>query len=660
MLQKHQFHIITKQVASVFKQLSRRSFCSYRNDIRNVAIVAHVDHGKTTLVDQLLKQSGELSHIDKDRVMDSHSIERERGITILSKQTSLMYNDIRINIIDTPGHQDFGGEVERIMNMIDGLLLLIDINEGPMPQTRYILDKALKKQLIPLLIFNKLDRIFDPMRIDDSLMEIMELLDNIGYNEQQIDKIMSYIIYTSAKHGWTTLNPQNIPNEADMSLLFDAIINKISPPIIDSNTKSFKMLTSLIDSDDFWGRYLIGRVHSGCVRIGDEIQSINPKMFDAKNGMINGTKNGSSNNNKNKINVSRLFTKRGTKRVEVKQVSAGDIIGIPCENATVFDTLCSLDVTEALPFEDIDKPTISIRILINSSPLRGNVGDKVLMSDIGKRLENEAKINVCITVEKLNDCDVYIISGRGELQLAVLLENMRREGYEFSIAAPKVIYSHNEKTNEKLEPYEHVIVDVHPNQRESVINYLDNHGGSLQTFDDISKDTTRITYICPTRGLLGYESKLKSDTRGTGRLSRRFKSYESINNNIIDETIYPLIAIESGKATQYALLNLEPRCKSLYITPGDDIYEGMIVGETNKNYDMECNPCKQKHLTNIRSVNKEETVQLKSVRTLHLDDVLTRIQSDELLEITPKAIRLRKLYLSSSERKQLKRKGMKW
>lgn len=589
--------------------------------------------------------------MDNERVMDSHSLEKERGITILSKQTSFLYNNIRINIIDTPGHQDFGGEVERIMNMIDGLLLLIDINEGPMPQTRYILDKALKRDLCPLLLFNKLDRIFDPLRIDDSLMEIMELLDNIGYNEKQIDKIMSSdnIIYTSAKSGWSTIDPNKIPTEKDemnMNLIFDAIINKINPPIIDNDTKSFKMLTSLIDKDDYWGRYLIGRVHSGSLKVGDTIHSINPNH-------INGDINGKSNN----INVSRLFTKRGTKRMEVDSVSAGDIIGIPCEHSTVFDTLCSLDVSEALPFQDIDKPTISIRILANTSPLRGQSGDKILISDIGKRLENEAKINVCISVNKLQE-NIYIINGRGELQLAVLLENMRREGYEFSIAAPKVIYTECNKTGEKLEPFENVIVDVHPDHKDNVINYLDDHGGILQTFDEFSKDITRITYNCPTRGLLGYESKLRSDTRGTGRLFRTFESYKPINNNVHNENIVPIIAMNNGKATNYALLKLEPRAKTMYIEPGDDVYEGMIVGETNASVDLECDPCKQKQLTNIRNNHKEETVVLKSASRLQLEQVLTRIQSDELCEVTPTAIRLRKVHLSSSERKQLKRKGL--
>ena len=599
--------------------------------------------------------------MDNDRVMDSHSLERERGITILSKQTSLMYNDTRINIVDTPGHQDFGGEVERIMNMIDGLLLLIDINEGPMPQTRYILDKALKKELCPLLIFNKLDRVFDPVRIDDSLMEIMELLDNIGYDETQIDKIMSYIIYTSAKSGWTTLDPNNIPSDsktANMNLIFDAIISKISPPLIDNETKSFKMLTSLIDTDDFWGRYLIGRVHSGSLRVGDTIHSINPKT--AKQALINSTKtmNGKS------IAVNRLFTKRGTKRVEVEQVKAGDIIGIPSEHSTVFDTLCSLDVTQPLPFDDIDKPTISIRILANTSPLRGQSGDKTLISDIGKRLENEAKINVCISVEKLEDSagqtnnSVYVINGRGELQLAVLLENMRREGYEFSVASPKVIYDICEETGDKLEPFENVIVDVHPDFRDSVMEYLDTHGGTMETFEEFSKDITRITYNCPTRGLMGYESKLRSDTRGTGRLFRRFESYRKMSNDVMSEPIYPLIAVQDGRATNYALLSLEARCKRMYIEPGDDVYEGMIVGESNASYDMECNPAKQKHLTNIRNNHKEETVVLKSASRLQLEEVLTRIQTDELLEVTPNAIRLRKTYLSSSQRKQLKRKGL--
>jgi len=640
---------------SAFHGLSHRCFSSFRSDIRNVAIVAHVDHGKTTLVDQLLRQSGELTSNDNERVMDSHSLERERGITILSKQTSLLFKDVRINIIDTPGHQDFGGEVERIMNMIDGLLLLVDINEGPMPQTRYILDKALNRGLSPLLIFNKLDRLIDASRIDDSLMEIMELLDNIGYDDTQIDTIMSHIIYTSAKSGWTTLDPHTIPTTGDMQLIFDAIVDRVSPPKIDDKSKSFKMLASLIDSDEFWGRYLIGRVESGSIHVGDVIHAISAR--DSKTSTtLNGSTPVTRKDASSQINVTRLFSKRGTKRVEVSEVSAGDIIGIPSEHSTVFDTLCALDVTEPIPFQDMDKPTIAIRLLANTSPLRGQAGDKVLISEIGKRLENEAKVNVCITLEKLAD-DMYLISGRGELQLAVLLENMRREGYEFGVAAPRVIYSEDEKSKEKLEPFEHVIVDVAPEYRESVMGHLDEHGGELQSFEDFSKDVLRMNYICPTRGLLGYESKLRSDTRGTGRIFRRFAEYRPLSHDIRDDIIVPLVAAQAGRATQHALSSMEARAKAIYVAPGDDVYEGMIVGETNGSSEIECNPTKQKQVTNIRSNNKEDIVVLKCAQRLQLEQVLTRIQSDELLEVTPKALRLRKALLSNNERRQMKRKG---
>jgi GTP-binding protein len=672
------FSRLSQQTRKLVLRSHVRSFATtVRNDLRNVAIVAHVDHGKTTLMDALLRQCdhmGKSSTTENiERVMDSNTIERERGITILSKSTSLQYEGTQLNIIDTPGHSDFGGEVERIMSMVDGLLLVIDINEGPMPQTNYILSKAKSHGITPLLCFNKVDRAdFDTLmstRHDDAMMETMEALDNAGYSGEDIDQCMERVLYASAKSGFATDTLEKIVDQeflanANMKPLLDSVVAHISGPAIDDDPAApFKMLAALIDQDAFFGRFLIGRIMSGKIKQGATVKSLDPH----------------TSAERERFQVQRIFGRDGMKKIAIEEAVAGDIIGIPNDSSTrIFDTVCDLKCNDALAATAIDRPTLGIRVMSNTGPMRGKEGSIVLMADIAKRLEKEASVNVSIEIEALEDGS-YEIRGRGELSLAVVLENMRREDMEFCIAAPRVLnreglVDENEREvilkkdetpdpslkQAMLEPYESVTIIIPKEDCRAVLEYFDSHGGEMKDYNpDFSKTDAKMTYVIPTRGLLGYDREFKMTTKGLGRMYRTFSNFGTVNDLVQSEVRTCLVATSGGKATADSLHKLEPRCKGqMFVKPGDEIYEGMIIGESNKHVDITCNPCKTKEVTNIRTTRADEHYALRPARELALEDVLCELQRDELCEVTPKSLRLRKSELREKARLSAKRRGI--
>ncbi|MGA0606398.1 translational GTPase TypA [Phenylobacterium sp. VNQ135] len=603
--------------------------------LRNIAIIAHVDHGKTTLVDQLLAQSGvfRANEATVERAMDSNDQERERGITILAKCTSVLWNgkagETRINIIDTPGHADFGGEVERILGMVDGCVLLVDAEEGVMPQTKFVLTKALKMGLKPILCINKVDRAHaDPDRVH---LETIDLFSAIGATDEQLDFPH---IYASGRNGWATLD-LNQPSD-NLAPLFDLIVDHVPPPAVEANKdKPFRMLNVLIEADPFLGRLLTGRIESGKAVAGMAIKALDRDGKQIEQGRI-----------------TKVLAFRGLKRQPVDEgAEAGDIVAIAgMSKATVADTLSALEVTEPLPAQPIDPPTISMTVGVNDSPLAGREGDKVQSRVIRDRLLKEAEANVAIRVTETPGSDAYEVAGRGELQLGVLIENMRREGFELSISRPRVVYQTGEN-GERLEPIEDVVIDVDDEYTGIVIEKLSARKAELKDMGPSGAGKTRIQLMCPSRSLIGYQGEFLTDTRGSGVLNRVFSHYEPHKGAIEGRPKGVLVSNTDGETAAYALWNLEER-GVMFVGAGEKTYQGMIIGENSRSDDLDVNPIKGKQLTNVRASGKDEAVRLTPPRRLTLEQAIAYIEEDELVEVTPKSIRLRKEVLNPSFRKK--------
>ncbi|WIY52782.1 translational GTPase TypA [Devosia sp. YIM 151766] len=597
--------------------------------LRNIAIIAHVDHGKTTLIDVLLKQAGSFRDNERveERAMDSNDIERERGITILAKVTSLLWRDNRINIVDTPGHADFGGEVERILSMVDGVVLLVDAAEGPMPQTKFVLGKALARGLRPIVAINKIDK--SDERHMDVLEEVFDLFIALDATPEQLD---FPVLYGAAKQGWM----MNEPDGARESLepLLDKVLEHVPEPQVEAGP--FQMLVTAIERNPFLGRVLTGRIHSGSVKPGDAIHAIHHDGKIIEKGR-----------------VSKVLAFRGLERTPIDRGEAGDIVSIAgLETATVADTIAVPQVTSPLAAKPIDPPTLSVTFRINDGPLAGREGDKVQSRVIRERLMREAEGNVAIRVTPGEDNDSFDVAGRGELQLAVLIENMRREGFELTIGRPKVLFK--EEDGVKLEPVEEVIIDVDDEHTGAVVQKLTERKGELTDMRPSGLGRTRISLLVPTRSLIGYQSELLSDTRGTAIFNRLFHSFVPFKGDLPSRRTGVLISNATGQSVAYALWNLEER-GPIMIDAGVDIYEGMIIGEHSRENDLEVNALKGKQLTNIRTTSKDEAVRLTTPKKLTLEQSLGYIADDEYVEVTPKSIRLRKIWLDPNERKKQSR-----
>ena len=603
--------------------------------LRNIAIIAHVDHGKTTLVDQLLAQSGvfRANEATTERAMDSNDQERERGITILAKCTSVLWNgeagETRINIIDTPGHADFGGEVERILGMVDGCVLLVDAEEGVMPQTKFVLGKALKMGLRPIVCLNKVDRAHaDP---DKVLNAAFDLFDSMGATDEQLDFPH---IYASGKNGWATLDMSQ-PSD-NLAPLFDLIVRHVPSPKAEARKdEPFQMLSVLIEADPFLGRLLTGRIESGKAVPGMAIHALSRDGKEVERGRI-----------------TKVLAFRGLKRQPVDDAEAGDIVAIAgLSKATVADTLCALEVTEALPAQPIDPPTISMTVSVNDSPLAGKEGDKVQSRVIRDRLLKEAQSNVAIKVSEAPGSDAYEVAGRGELQLGVLIEGMRREGFELSISRPRVVYQTDPETGQRLEPIEDVVIDVDDDFTGVVIEKLSARKAELKDMGPSGAGKTRISLQAPSRSLIGYQGEFLTDTRGSGVLNRVFSHYEPYKGALEGRRNGVLVSNSDGETASYALWNLEDR-GVMFIGGAEKVYQGMIIGENAKSDDLDVNPIKGKQLTNVRASGKDEAVRLTPPRRLTLEQAIAYIEEDELVEVTPKSIRLRKQVLNPSFRKK--------
>ena len=603
--------------------------------LRNIAIIAHVDHGKTTLVDQLLAQSGmfRANEAHAERAMDSNDQERERGITILAKCTSVLWHgeagDTRINIIDTPGHADFGGEVERILGMVDGCVLLVDAEEGVMPQTKFVLGKALKMGLKPILCLNKVDRPHaDPDRV---LNDAFDLFAAMGATDEQLDFPH---IYASGKNGWATMDMAK-PNDT-LAPLFDLIVRHVpEPKAIVRKDEPFQILAVLIENDPFLGRLLTGRIESGKATPGLAIRALSRDGKELERGRI-----------------TKVLAFRGLKRQPIEDAEAGDIVAIAgLSKATVADTLCAMDVTEALPAQPIDPPTISMTVSVNDSPLAGREGDKVQSRVIRDRLLKEAESNVAIKVSETSGKDAYEVAGRGELQLGVLIESMRREGFEVSISRPRVVFQTDEETGARLEPIEDVMIDVDDEFSGIVIEKLSARKAELKDMGPSGAGKTRLSLMAPSRSLIGYQGEFLTDTRGSGVLNRVFSHYEPYKGAIDAGRKGVLVSNSDGETAAYALWNLEER-GTMFVGGGEKTYQGMIIGENSRADDLDVNPMKAKQLTNVRASGKDEAVRLTPPRRMTLEQAIAYIEEDELVEVTPKSIRLRKQVLNPSFRKR--------
>jgi GTP-binding protein len=597
--------------------------------LRNIAIIAHVDHGKTTMIDVLLKQSGSFRDNQRveERAMDSNDLERERGITILAKVTSLVWKDTRINIVDTPGHADFGGEVERILSMVDGVVILVDAAEGPMPQTKFVLGKALAQGLRPIVAINKIDR--PDERHLEVLEEIFDLFIALDATPEQLD---FPVLYGAAKLGWMSEKPEG-PKDS-LGPLLDKVLEYVPEPKVEAGP--FRMLVTTIERNPFLGRILTGRITSGTVKAGDPIHSLGLDGKIVEKGRI-----------------SKVLAFRGLERTPVDIAEAGDIVAIAgLETSTVADTLVNPSVTVPLPSKPIDPPTLSVTFRINDGPLAGREGDKVQSRVIRERLKREAEGNVAIKITEGEDNDSFDVAGRGELQLAVLIENMRREGFELTIGRPKVVF--REENGERLEPIEEVIIDVDDEHTGVIVQKLTERKGELVDMRPSGVGRQRMRFYVPTRSLIGYQPELLSDTRGTAIFNRLFHDYQPYKGNLPGRRTGVLISNGTGTAVPFALWNLEDR-GSIMIDPGDDIYEGMIVGEHSRENDLEVNALKGKQLTNIRTTSKDEAVRLTPPKRLTLEQSLGYIADDEYVEVTPKSIRLRKIWLDPNDRKKMMR-----
>ncbi len=601
-------------------------------DLRNIAIIAHVDHGKTTLVDRLLQQSGAFRENQRviERALDSNDLERERGITILAKATSLVWKDTRINIVDTPGHADFGGEVERILNMVDGALVLVDAAEGPLPQTKFVVSKALKMGLRPIVVINKVDRSdARPREVANAVFDLFAALDA---SEEQLD---FPILYGSAKQGWMAADPAG-PKEQGMAPLFDLVLRHVAQPRVEDGP--FRMLGSILEANPYLGRIVTGRITSGSVKANQTV-----KVLD-RNGQI-----------VEEDSVTKVLAFRGLERAPIEEGFAGDIIAIAgLPEASVSHTLCAPEVTEPLPAQPIDPPTLTMTFRINDSPLAGTEGDKVQSRVIRERLLREAEGNVALRIADSTEKDSMEVAGRGELQLGILIETMRREGFELSVSRPKVLFQHG-SSGELLEPIEEVVVDVDEEHAGVVVQKLAERKGEMIEMRPSGGGRVRLIFHAPTRGLIGYHGELLTDTRGTAVMNRLFHAYGPHRGEIAGRRNGVLISTDQGEAVAYAMWNLEDR-GPMMIEPGWKVYRGMIVGEHTRGNDLEVNVLKGKKLTNIRTHSKDEAIRLTPPIRMTLEKALAYIDDDELVEITPESIRLRKKLLDRNERKRDERR----
>jgi GTP-binding protein len=600
--------------------------------LRNIAIIAHVDHGKTTLVDRLLQQAGTFRSNEKvaERAMDSNDLERERGITILAKATSILWNDIRINIVDTPGHADFGGEVERILNMVDGVIVLVDAAEGPLPQTKFVVSKALKMGLRPIVAINKVDR--PDARASIVASEVFDLFAALDATEEQLD---FPILYGSAKEGW--MAPSLEGPKDSMTPLFELVVKHVPEPKVEQG--EFKMLATILEANPYLGRILTGRITSGSVKPNQTVKVLSRDGKVLENGRI-----------------TKVLAFRGLERQPVDEASAGDIVAIAgLTQANVADTICHPEVMTPIPAQPIDPPTLAMTFRVNDSPLAGTEGDKVTSRMIRDRLFREAEGNIALKISESAGKDSYEVAGRGELQLGILIETMRREGFELSVARPKVVLAKDEKTGEMMEPIEEVVIDVDEEHSGVVVQKLSERRGEMMDMRPSGGNRLRLVFHVPTRGLLGYQNELLTDTRGTAVLNRIFHSYAPYKGDIPGRRNGVLISNDQGEAVAYALWNLEDR-GPMMIEPGCKVYRGMIVGEHTRDNDLEVNVLKGKKLTNIRTQSKDEAVRLTPPIRMTLEKALAYIGEDELVEITPKSIRLRKIMLDPNDRKREERK----
>ncbi|MGI9422139.1 MAG: translational GTPase TypA [Hyphomicrobiaceae bacterium] len=600
-------------------------------NLRNIAIIAHVDHGKTTLIDGLLRQSGVFRDNQQvaERAMDSNDLERERGITILAKCTSLVWNDTRINIVDTPGHADFGGEVERILNMVDGAIVLVDASEGPLPQTKFVVSKALKRGLRPIVAINKIDR--PDERHEDVLNEVFDLFANLDANDEQLE---FPTLYGSGRDGW--MSPDPAKPTTDMSALFDLVLDHVPAPTVQDGP--FAMLATTLEVDPFLGRILTGRITSGAIRANQSIKALR------HDGSVIET-----------ARVSKVLGFRGLERQPIDVGQAGDIIAISgITEATVADTLCDPIVETPIAAQPVDPPTLSMTFRINDGPLAGRDGDKVQSRVIRERLLKEAERNIAIHISETGDKDAFDVAGRGELQLGILIETMRREGFELTVSRPQVVLKHNAASGELLEPVEEVIIDVDEEHSGAVVQKLAERKGDLLEMRPSGGGRQRLVFHVPTRGLIGYQGELLTDTRGTAVMNRLFHDYIPHRGEIPGRRNGVLISNSDGEAVAYALFNLEDR-GPLMVEPQAKVYQGMIVGQHTRENDLEVNVLKAKKLTNIRAAGKDENINLSPPMKMPLERALSYIQDDELVEITPKTIRLRKRWLDPNERKKRER-----
>ncbi|WP_022792652.1 translational GTPase TypA [Marinococcus halotolerans] len=598
-----------------------------RKDIRNIAIIAHVDHGKTTLVDQLLRQSGtfrENEQVD-ERAMDTNDIEKERGITILAKNTAVKYHDTRINILDTPGHADFGGEVERIMKMVDGVLLVVDAYEGCMPQTRFVLKKALEQNLTPVVVVNKIDR--DMARPSEVVDEVLDLFIELGANEDQID---FPVVYASAINGTASEDPEQ--QDEDMDVIFRMISDNVPVPF-DNSDEPFQFQIAMLDYNDYLGRIGVGRVFRGTLRTGDHAALVK----------LDGTVK--------KFRISKMFGFFGLKKEEISEAKAGDLVAISgVEDIMVGETICPVDHQEALPVLRIDEPTLQMTILVNNSPFAGREGSKITSRKIEERLLTQLETDVSLRVDPTDSPDAWLISGRGELHLSILIENLRREDFELQVSKPQVIVK--EVDGVLCEPYERLQVDVPEDYTGAVMESLGERKGEMENMVNKGDGQVRIDFMIPSRGLVGYTNEFLSQTKGYGILNHTFEEYRPyIKEQIGGRRQGVLVSMENGKATPYSMMQLEDR-GTMFVEPGTEIYEGMIVGEHSRENDLAVNVTKAKQQTNVRSANKDQTVTMKRPRILTLEEALEYLNADEYCEVTPDSIRLRKKILQKGERER--------
>ena len=600
-----------------------------RNDVRNVAIIAHVDHGKTTLVDGLLKQSGIFRENQEvqERVMDSNDIERERGITILSKNTAINYKDVKINIIDTPGHADFGGEVERVLKMVNGVILVVDAFEGPMPQTKFVLRKAMELHHPVIVCINKIDR--PEARPQEVIDEVLELLMDLGANDKQLD---CPFVFASARAGISSMDPDE--KGKDLKPLLDTIINYIPAPVGDPDAPA-QMLISTIDYNEYVGRIGVGKIDNGTLRVNDEVVIVNHHEPDR---MV-------------KTKISKLYEFEGLNKVEVKEAGIGSIVAVSgISDLKIGDTLCSPEAPKAIKFQKISEPTISMNFIVNDSPLAGQEGKFVTSRHLRDRLYRELNTDVSLWVEDTETTETFKVSGRGELHLSVLIENMRREGYEFAVSKAEVIFKEDEK-GKKLEPMERCYIDVPEEFSGNVIQKLGQRKGELVSMGEASGGYSRLEFRIPARGLIGYRSEFMTDTKGNGIINTIFDGYESYKGDIAYRKQGSLIAFETGEAVTYGLYNAQER-GILFVGPGTKVYSGMIVGASGKSEDIEVNVCKTKHLTNTRTSSSDDALRLTPPKVMSLEQCIEFLETDELLEVTPQSLRLRKRILDPTLRKR--------